>query len=151
MAELTLHTMAGMCWGLAHSVLQFHCVVAQGTVSYVFRKLLSMVATFVGVLLGGEVMLSSDSCGLPSSWRSSSWPSSSPSLTTWSMLSYDLPCAGLATIVSASIILLSWLGRCMGIRCADAGTIARCFVKTHLLLRSQKISSVLQSCCWLAL
>ena len=59
MAELTLHSMAGMCWELAHSVLQFHCVVAQGAVFYVFWKLLSMVATLVGVLLGDEVLLSS--------------------------------------------------------------------------------------------
>ena len=107
MAELTLHTMASMCWGLAHSVLQFHCVVAQGAVSYVFWKLLSMVATLVGALLGDVVALSFDRCGLPSSWRSSSWPPSSPSLTTWSILSYDLPCVGFAAIVVASIIVLS--------------------------------------------
>ena len=49
MAELVLHAMAGICYGLAHGLLRLHCVVAQGLASRFFSVLLVVVALLVGV------------------------------------------------------------------------------------------------------
>ena len=51
MAELVLHTMAGMYCGLAHGLLRLHRVVAQGPASLVLSLLLVVMALLVGALL----------------------------------------------------------------------------------------------------
>ena len=64
-AELVLHAMAGMCCGLARSLLRLRCVVAQGPVSHVPSVLLMMVAALVGVLFDWAVGDYLHQCALP--------------------------------------------------------------------------------------
>ena len=105
MAELVPHAMAGMRCGRAYNLLRLHCVVAQGPASHVLLVLLVMVASLVGMLFDDGILLPLCSWRLPSSLRSSCQPPSTTPLTTWSMLLYDLPSAGLTTIVGASIFV----------------------------------------------
>jgi hypothetical protein len=99
MAELVLHTMAGMYCGLAHGLLRLHRVVARGPASLVLPVLLVVVALLVGALLVGALQL------LASSMCSSCWPLSASPMMIWSMLPYDLPSAGLKTSLGASIFV----------------------------------------------